>query len=211
MASQLEREQRRDLILEAAGRVFARRPFEEASVHEIAEEARIGLQGFYDHFPSKQALYEELLIGLAHEFQTSAQTIAEAGLPPGEEIHALTFALVRHFHDHPFALPVFVQSRSLFDWGLQSQFPATLSLYEAGRAHLQRCIARLATSGLLRPLPLAFMTELYLDVLQACLHFNQRYCNNEEVHVCVGRALECFLHGTGLQPPVLPPGSRPSP
>jgi AcrR family transcriptional regulator len=192
-----ERAQRRNLLLEAAGRVFGRKPFEKASMHDIADEAQIGVQGFYEYFPSKQALYEELLISRAQEFQASARAIAEAGLPPEDEIRALTFALVRHFHDHPSALPLFVRSRADFDWEMESRLPGTLSIYEAGRVQFQQCIAKLADSGLLRPLPLEFMTELYLDVLQACLQFNYRHRNNEEVHVCVGRALECFLHGAG--------------
>ena len=187
----------RNLLLEAAGRVFGRKPFEEASMHEIADEAQIGVQGFYEFFPSKQALYEELLVSRAQEFQASARDIAEAGLPPEDEIRALTFALVRHFHDHPSALPVFVRSRADFDWATEPRMPTTLNIYEAGRMQLQRCIAKLADLGLLRPLPLEFMTELYLDILQACLQFNYRHRNNEEVHVCVGRALECFLHGAG--------------
>jgi AcrR family transcriptional regulator len=192
-----ERELRRNLLLEAAGRVFGRKPFDEASMHEIADEAQIGVQWFYEYFPSKKALYEEFFVSRAQEFQASARAIAEADLSPGEEIRALTFALARHFHDHPSALPVFVRSRSVFDWGVESRLPAILSIYETGRVLLQRCIARLADAGLLRPLPLEFMTELYMDILQACLQFNYRYSNNEEVHVCVGRTLECFLHGTG--------------
>ena len=195
-----KRELRRNLLLEAAGRVFGRKPFEAASMHEIADEAQICVQGFYEYFPSKQALFEELLISRAQEFQTSARDIAEAGLSPEDEIRALTFALVRHFHDHPSALPVYVRSRADYDWAMESRLPATLSIYEACRVQLHRCIAKLADSGLLRPLPLDFMTELYLDVLQACLQFNYRHRNNEEVHVCVGRAVECFLHGTGERP-----------
>jgi len=195
-----EREVRRSFLLEAAGRVFGRKPFEEASMREIAEEAQIGVQGFYEYFPSRQALYEEMSISRAQAFQASARDIAEAGLPAEEEIRALTFALVRHFHDHPFALPVFVHSRSIFDWGMESRFPATVGIYAAGREQLQRCIAKLAESGLLRPFPLEFLTELYLDILQASLQFNYRYRNNEEVHAVVGRTLECFLHGTGERP-----------
>lgn len=195
-----EREVRRNLLLEAAGRVFGRKTFEEASMGEIADEAKIGVPGFYEYFPTKQALYEELLISSAREFQASAQDIAEAGLPPEDEIRALTFALVRHFHDHPSALPIFIRSRADFDWGMEPRLPTTSSIYEACRVQLLRCIAKLADLGLLRPLPLEFMTELYLDVLQASLQFNYRHRNNEEVHVCVGRALECFLHGTGARP-----------
>jgi AcrR family transcriptional regulator len=48
----IERQQRRNLLLEAAGRVFGRKPFDEATMQEIASEAQIGMQGLYEHFPS---------------------------------------------------------------------------------------------------------------------------------------------------------------
>ena len=48
--------QRRQHILLAAERVFGRRPYDEATMQEIAAEAGIGMNGLYRHFPSKEEL-----------------------------------------------------------------------------------------------------------------------------------------------------------
>ena len=44
---EIERSQRRELLLQAAARVFGRKPFDEASMQEVAAEAQIGMQGLY--------------------------------------------------------------------------------------------------------------------------------------------------------------------
>jgi len=49
---------RRNNLLEAASRVFARQGYDAASVEEIAFEAGIGKPTVYRYFPSKEALFE---------------------------------------------------------------------------------------------------------------------------------------------------------
>jgi AcrR family transcriptional regulator len=193
-------EDRRNLLLEAAGRVFGRKPYGEASMQEIAEEARIDLDGFYRHFASKQALYEELATSRSRSLLEEAERLAEAGLAPEEELRTLTYALVSHFNDHPNALPLFLHTRFLADWGMESRLSATQDLYATGRLQLQQCLRRMVASGRLRPWPLELLTELYLDVLQACLQFHYRHFSEEEGSGCVERVLDCFLHGAGDQP-----------
>jgi AcrR family transcriptional regulator len=195
-----ERESRRHLLLQAADRVFGRIPFEEASTKQIANEAQIGMRGFYEHFPSKEALYEELAVTRGQALLTEARRLHEADLEPREELKGLTFILVGHFHDHPTSLPTLVWSRSIFDWGLESRFLGTQAIYDAFRNHLKNCLSRLVSGGQLKPMPLEFLTELYLDVFQACLQYNHRNGNHEEVHICVARILECFLNGAGERP-----------
>lgn len=52
------RDVRRNNLLEAASRVFARQGYDAASVEEIAFEAGIGKPTVYRYFPSKEALFE---------------------------------------------------------------------------------------------------------------------------------------------------------
>ena len=52
---------RRDLILEAALREFAERGYEPASMGQIAAAAGVSRTVLYDHFPSKHALFVEVL------------------------------------------------------------------------------------------------------------------------------------------------------
>src|SRR5665213_408081 len=54
-------EQRRDRILTAATRIFARRGYDGASMTGIATAAGITKPVLYDHFASKHALFETLL------------------------------------------------------------------------------------------------------------------------------------------------------
>ncbi len=68
--------QRRELIVEAATAEFAQRGYEAASVGRIARAAGVARTVLYDHFPSKHALFVEVL-GLEQE---ALLTYLSAGL-----------------------------------------------------------------------------------------------------------------------------------
>jgi AcrR family transcriptional regulator len=57
----LSAEERRELILDAALEVFARRGFNGASIDEIAHAAGVSKALIYEHFPSKRDLHVSLL------------------------------------------------------------------------------------------------------------------------------------------------------
>jgi AcrR family transcriptional regulator len=51
----------RERIIEAAGRVFARRGYGQASVQDIADEAEISMGALYHHFSSKEELFRAIV------------------------------------------------------------------------------------------------------------------------------------------------------
>jgi AcrR family transcriptional regulator len=57
-----ERQLRRDAILEAARRVFARDGYFNATMSQIAGVAEFGMGTIYQYFPNKQALFSEVII-----------------------------------------------------------------------------------------------------------------------------------------------------
>jgi AcrR family transcriptional regulator len=57
----LTAEERRELILDAALEVFARRGFHGSSIDEIAQAASVSKALIYEHFPSKKDLHVSLL------------------------------------------------------------------------------------------------------------------------------------------------------
>jgi AcrR family transcriptional regulator len=61
MTSQRRGEQTHARILQAAEDCFAQRGYDAASVAEICRSAAVSKGAFYHHFPSKQALFLELL------------------------------------------------------------------------------------------------------------------------------------------------------
>ena len=98
-----ERLQRRQLILEAARRVFFRCGFRQATMEQIAQEAELGKATLYDYFGSKEELYVALLEeGLrlldAHMEQVEQHYRTR---PVREAIHAMAQAYVRFAQEQP--------------------------------------------------------------------------------------------------------------
>ena len=60
-APRLDSEERRNAIAEAAMPLFARKGFARTTTKEIAEAAKVSEALLFKHFPSKAALYEEIL------------------------------------------------------------------------------------------------------------------------------------------------------
>jgi len=196
-----ERSQRRELLLEAAARVFGRKPFDEASMQEVAAEAQIGMQGLYAHFPSKQELYEQVILQRALAYQVRAEAILLHQGSALELLRELSTAYVQQFKDQPWRLPTFIRDRMHFDWELDTRFsPRLREIYQGERAHLKGLIVRAVEAGELRPLDPEFLTQLCLDVFQASLYHSHRNLRDEDVSACVDRALECLLHGVGGRP-----------
>lgn len=198
---ELERQRRRELLLEAAARVFGRRPFDEATMQEVAAEAQIGMQGLYEHFPSKQELYEQVMLQRAIAYQAKAEEVLRQPGPPLERIRALATAFVRQFLDQPWRLPSFSRDRVYFDWALDSRFsPRLREVYEAERAHLRGLIVQALADGALRPFDPDFLAQLCMDTLHASLHYGHHRGQGEDAEACVARALDCLFHGVATRP-----------
>ncbi len=84
MSMRLPAEQRRTQLLSVAVEVFGERGFHATSMDEVAEAAGVTKPVLYQHFPSKRALYRELLDDV--DAQLVAQLVdATAGAASGRE------------------------------------------------------------------------------------------------------------------------------
>jgi len=91
-----ERERRRDIILDAAERVFASTPFTEVNMRRIAREAGISAASIYTYFPDQEALFVETYLRRVkdvHEMFENA--ISEA--MPGEAVEKLAINYLDYF------------------------------------------------------------------------------------------------------------------
>src|SRR4051812_41707106 len=78
MRKRLTAEQRRTRILAAATRIFARKGFDGASMNGIAAAAGITKPVLYDHFTSKDALFETLLRSIRDDLLAKGQVIGKS-------------------------------------------------------------------------------------------------------------------------------------
>ena len=74
--------ERRELILSAASRAFASRPYEEVSLAEIAEEAQASEALVHKYFVGKAGIYAQVLQGAVDELAERTRQ-ADAALPEG--------------------------------------------------------------------------------------------------------------------------------
>jgi len=198
---QMERDRRRELLLAAAERVFGRKPFDEASMQEVAAEAQIGMQGLYEHFPSKQSLYESLIFYRIQGFQKRAtEAIARINDPLGR-LRAWALLKVEAFDTAPTFFPVFLAEKVHHDCGFESRFgPATYELYRQEEKRVRQLLSGAVRAGLIKRTDPEFLAQFFLGTLQASLHHHFRKKPGERAAACVDRAMSSFLSGAGVKP-----------
>ncbi|WP_018330710.1 TetR/AcrR family transcriptional regulator [Actinomycetospora chiangmaiensis] len=80
---------RRDQILVEAARLFARHGFHGTSIDGIGAAAGVSGPAIYRHFPSKEGLLAEMLVGISEYLLDGARAIITAHPDPGERLTAL--------------------------------------------------------------------------------------------------------------------------
>jgi AcrR family transcriptional regulator len=128
--------QRRDLIVEAALREFAEHGYESASMGQIAAAAGVSRSVLYDHFPSKHALFVEVLssqhdVLLAH----LSEPIASRG-PMRERIRGTFDAFFAFAEERPLAFRLLFPDHPPLD-------PAVATEYRRRRELSNRLLSEL--------------------------------------------------------------------
>jgi AcrR family transcriptional regulator len=93
-----EREARRNLIMDAAERVFAIKPLDKVNMSEIAEEAGIATSSIYTYFPNQETLFIETALRDANALIEGLKSIIEKN---GElQIEEIIDAFIDYFTGH---------------------------------------------------------------------------------------------------------------
>lgn len=194
-----ERRERRLLLLEAAESVFGRKPYSEATMQEIAAEAQIGMQGLYEHFPSKQDLYENVIINRMQEVKRIFDEFSKPLDNPVGILSEWARIHIERFIQAPAFVPVFLREKVHHDWSIESKLGPVI------REHFEQEEKRLATiikdgieKGLINPSPVSYIRDLFVSCLGASLRYHLTENPGEEVDQCVKRAMDFFISGAGV-------------
>ena len=184
--------ERRELILSAASRAFASRPYEEVSLAEIAEEAQASEALVHKYFVGKAGIYAQVLQGAVDELAERTRR-ADAALPEGSSARDRVRASVMTYLD-------FIAERSPGWMAYQ-----ILAGHEPGEAARVRQEAREAAVRALAEVvggsrghrdDFAFWGYLgFLD--DACLRWVRAGCPDDQRHSLVDAALGCLEGALG--------------
>jgi AcrR family transcriptional regulator len=107
--------QRRELVIEAALAEFAEVGYEAASVGRIATAAGVSRTVLYDHFPSKLALFTDLLATEQQELLAYLSAALESEGSTEERWRATFDAFFRFYEEHSLAWQLLYPSRPPLD------------------------------------------------------------------------------------------------
>lgn len=95
------RDRRREMVLEAAARVFARDGLDGATMRAIAAEAGYAVGALYQHFESREQIYGELLVRSLAGLARRMRGAIPAGAPAADRARAAARAFFQHYHARP--------------------------------------------------------------------------------------------------------------
>jgi AcrR family transcriptional regulator len=89
-----EKQARKQIVIESALALFAKKPFYEVGMREVADEAGISPATIYRYFPSQEELFNEAFIQDISSASKAFEKMLENDEPVGIEDFAITF--VKH-------------------------------------------------------------------------------------------------------------------
>ncbi len=99
MRTRVSAEQRRAQLLAIGAELFARRPYEQVSIEEVAEIAQISSGLLYHYFPSKWAFFEA--IAEQEGAKMLAASAPDPALPPLDQVVAGVEVYIDYAAQHP--------------------------------------------------------------------------------------------------------------
>ena len=141
----------RSKLIEAAYRLMAERGMEAVAINEITEAADVGFGSFYNHFESKQAIYDAVVAWVFEEFTARMDTLVSGISDPAEIIAVITRHTLRRAQREPLWGQFFIREslalRTL-DRGLGQGFSRdVLKGIEAGRFSSADRFMTIASAG----------------------------------------------------------------
>ncbi len=106
----LQRDERRELLVERATELFATEGYEGLSMSQLAREAQISKALLYHYFPSKRRLFEAALAEGAEELRQ--RTEPRPGRPPAEQLSTTLMAFLEWVQERPTAYATLLDSGS---------------------------------------------------------------------------------------------------
>lgn len=151
MAAQRRGQLTRDRILQAAQESFAQDGYDATSVAQICKRAGVTKGGFYHHFPSKQALFLELIEGWLTGLDTLLDAIRGSTATVPEAIMQMTKMVEQVFGAAHGQLPMFLEF-----WNRAARDPevwqATIAPYRHYHAYFVSMLEEGILEGSLRPM-----------------------------------------------------------
>ena len=163
-----QRERRRQQLLDAAKHVFAAQGYHATSVGDIISHASVARGTFYLYFPSKYAIFSELLDDILQRLQVGIQRVdVSPGAPaPRTQLHQNLSWLLSLLHSQPELLRLLLWEAV----GLDDDLNKKLASFHRNMFTLtQRSLQTGLALGIVRPCDTAVVSRCIVGTLKEVL------------------------------------------
>ena len=186
-------ERTRQVILDAAYCLFIEQGYHATSMRQIAEQAGVALGGIYNHFESKEQIFDNVLLD-KHPYRQILEILQAA---PGETMEAFTQNAARTILNEIGKRPDFIKLAFIEVSEFRGKHAPLL--YQTVFPHFLPLVQRFAgAQGQLRDLPLPAILFSFLSMFIA-YYMSQIVANPGSSYSADSSALEhhldIFLHG----------------
>ena len=98
---------RRDIILREAAALFAAQGVAATTVRQIAEAAGVLSGSLYHHFPAKEVMVQDIVLGYLDDLHGRYQALRELDADPVNRLRQLVLISVQTATDHPHAVEIY--------------------------------------------------------------------------------------------------------
>ncbi|MCK9895455.1 TetR/AcrR family transcriptional regulator [Frankia sp. AgB32] len=191
---------KRQAILDAAFTVFASRGYEQTSVKDIADEARVAKTTVYSHLEDKEQLFRLTLAAAAESVLAASVDAVDRLRAPGDDLRAVCEDAAREL----LQVCCGERSRALrwLTYGQVARFPDLIDTVQ-GRTSVRLAealadrFARLSLTGRIRRCDPAEAAEQFLALLTAPMETRSRMgtrdISAEEIDAVARSAVDTFL------------------
>jgi AcrR family transcriptional regulator len=190
-----------DRLLDAATKFFLEKGFDATSMGEIAKQAHASTETFYRHFPTKEELFERVLLRRTELLKGELNSVLMSQDPPEKALAA--------FGELGLSLLLAPEALSLHRVLVmeKGRFPEIVDSFHAqGPAKVQDALASYLAEqvkkGKLRKMNPDVGARQFFDLVIPEFHFGMNLRSRPaptkvETRQRVKEAIDCFLHGYG--------------
>jgi AcrR family transcriptional regulator len=102
-----EQPDRRTAILRGSADLFARQGVSSTTVRQIGDAVGVLSGSLYHHFPSKDAIVQEIIVSYLEDLLVRYREVAAAGLDPRARLHGLVRVSLQMTEDQPSATIIY--------------------------------------------------------------------------------------------------------
>jgi AcrR family transcriptional regulator len=193
----------RELILTTAAKLFAKKPFHEVLMNDIADKAGIAKGTIYRHYANKDELFSALAFSYMEKMTEGLKVTVAGQQPPLERLRMMIFGIVKMIREHSDFFQVMQRNECNMGSNQRGEF---FQRRNTIRACFVKVLDEAIDAGVLKsPFSSSHICDMLLGMIRGVLRFAQPQPEPAETAEMM---MHLLVHGLGITKTTRTPKGR---